>query len=70
MSDSFPLPHGLPEIHCGDLPQRVHMGAGARGIFANVLDHVRNQSAWLSLTMLQTAKRILYGVPRVTLQQP
>ncbi len=38
MSDSFPLLHGLPEIHCDDLPRRDHMAAGARGIIDNMLN--------------------------------
>ncbi len=38
MSDSFPLLHGLPEIHFDDLPQRDHMATGARGILDNLLN--------------------------------
>ncbi len=62
MSDSFPLLHGLPDIHCDDLPQRGHMAAGARGILDNLLNRRLRSVKSLRVNvayLLQTAKRVL-----------
>ena len=62
MSDSFPLLHGLPEIHFDDLPQRDHMAAGARGILDNLLNRRLNQSNH-SASMWLSCCSVLCGVP-------